>query len=72
MYAGQWIFRGQYVTKPAIAIDLNYEATMSASESHCHDVPVPVSKVLVQRSQTVKVYREVYRVSKLQSALRAC
>ena len=56
----------------SIVADLNYEATMSASESHCHDVPVPVSKVLVQRSQTTKVYREVYKVSKLQSALRAC
>ena len=28
--------------------------------------------VLVQKSQTSKVYREVYHVSKLQSALRAC
>ena len=31
----------------SILSDLRYEATMSASESHCHDVPVPVSAVLV-------------------------
>ena len=47
----------------SILSDLRYEATMSASQSHCHDVPVPVSAVLVQRSQTSKVYREVYHVS---------
>ena len=29
--------------------NLRYEATMSPSESHCHDVPV--SAVLVERSQ---------------------
>ena len=29
----------------SILFDLRYDATMSASESHCHDVPVPVSAV---------------------------
>ena len=56
----------------SILSDLRYEATMSASESHCHDVAVPVSVVLAQRSQTSKVFREVYHVSKTQSALRTC
>ena len=44
---------------------------MSASESHCHDVPITVSKFLVQRSQTSKVHREVYRASKPQSNVRS-
>ena len=56
----------------SIVADLKYEATMSASESHCHDVPITVSKFLVQRSQTSKVYREVYKASKLQSSVRSC
>ena len=45
---------------------------MSASESHCHDVPITVSTFLVQRIRTSKVYREVYNASKLQSSVRSC
>ena len=56
----------------SILSDLRYEATMTASESHCHDVAVPVSALLAQRSQTSKVFREVYHVSKAQTALREC
>ena len=54
----------------SILSDLRYEATMTASESHCHDVAVPVSVLLAQRSQTSKVFREVYHMSKTQTALR--
>ena len=39
---------------------------MSACESHCHDVPITV-----QRNQTSKVHREVYRASKAQSNVRS-
>ena len=56
----------------SILRDLRYKATMSESESHCHDVAVPVSVLLAQRSQTSKVFREVYHVSKTQNALRVC
>ena len=56
----------------SILSDLRYKATMTASESHCHDVAVPVSVLLAQRSQTSIVFREVYHVSKTQSALREC
>ena len=45
---------------------------MITSESHCNDVAVPVSVLLAQRSQTSKVFREVYHVSKTQTALREC
>ena len=52
--------------------DIRYEASMTASESHCHDCAVPVSKVITQRSQTYKVFKEVYHVSEVQNALRQC
>ena len=56
----------------SIMTDIRYEASMTASESHCHDCTVPVSKVLTQRSQTYKVFKEVYHVSEVQTALRQC
>ena len=56
----------------SIMSDIRYEASMTASESHCHDCAVPVSKFLTQRSQTYKVFREVYHVSEVQTALREC
>ena len=43
---------------------------MTAAESHCHNCTVPVSKVLTQRSQTYKVFKESYHVSEVQKVLR--
>ena len=54
----------------SVMTDLRYEAAMTAAQSHCHSCTVPVSKVLMQRLQTYKVFTESYHVSEVQKVLR--
>ena len=64
--------RRDFPDEPMLSVvtDVRYEATMIASQNHCHRCKVQVSRALMQSSHTYDTFTEAYHVSDLQKVVR--